>query len=34
MLRPEQMVYMLSEVAGISLELFSAVRWRLICGES
>jgi radical SAM family uncharacterized protein/radical SAM-linked protein len=32
MLRPEQMVYMLSEMAGVSLELVSALRLRLICG--
>ncbi len=34
MLRPEQMVYMLSEMAGSSLELVSALRLRLICGVS
>jgi radical SAM family uncharacterized protein/radical SAM-linked protein len=33
MLRPEQMVYMLSEMAGISLELISALRLRLICDD-
>jgi radical SAM family uncharacterized protein/radical SAM-linked protein len=34
MLRPEQVVYMLSEMAGSSLELVSALRLRLICGVS
>jgi radical SAM-linked protein len=31
MLRPEQMMFMLSQMAGISLELSCAVRLRLIC---
>jgi radical SAM family uncharacterized protein/radical SAM-linked protein len=31
MLRPEQMMFMLSQMAGISLELSRAVRLRLIC---
>jgi radical SAM family uncharacterized protein/radical SAM-linked protein len=31
MLRPEQMVYMLSQMAGTSIELVSALRLRLIC---
>jgi uncharacterized protein (DUF2344 family) len=33
MLRPEQMMFMLSQMAGISLEISSAVRLRLICAD-
>jgi radical SAM family uncharacterized protein/radical SAM-linked protein len=34
MLRPEQFVYMLSKVSGLELSLDTALRLRLICGET
>jgi uncharacterized protein (DUF2344 family) len=33
MLRPEQMVHMLSKVSGLELSLDSALRLKLICAE-
>jgi radical SAM-linked protein len=34
MLRPEQFIYMLSQVSGLELSLDTALRLRLICGET